>query len=516
VRVLRLTVLSSIALAATAAGLIGSARATHGENKFAGQWKTNIGEVTFDVVSSDVGKARLTAVNGNACAGSTVYYLADYSDQSNTSGKMAACTLSPTHLVGRYRSDRSTAYPGGGFDITFTPPNTFTGFYTADDPQFPGQFPYSGTFVAHTSNDGCCLSSTGGGTGPTTAPTANVPFGTPVTIGYRLGGVVAVPSPALPVATTEVDLDAQVSDAEIDRFVAVLKMALAAYNRRKAIDALVSYCIVFIPKDSSTKIGLNDFEDNVDNCEKFGKKMLSKKKSTTRRLAVATGACTAYVVPVWKRGTRATLQQYQAAVAAARTQASASCTSPTTGRVSLKVRSTVNTTLNQVLGTSAHADVAATGTGSNAQLRLTWARPRTRGTPPPPGTGKARAGHYSGQTSDAKPVSFDVTAGGASAENLRAAAQVTCTNGSKWSWTMISSASNPIKTGLRFSHSYNGPLTLSGSTITNINATYTLAGTLTAAGTASGTFFIRHMTWDDSGKHYDCTGSQVTWTAHFG
>jgi hypothetical protein len=54
---------------------------------------------------------------------------------------------------------------------------------------------------------------------------------------------------------------------------------------------------------------------------------------------------------------------------------------------------------------------------------------------------------------------------------------------------------------------------LSGSTITNIDATYSLAGTLTTAGAASGTFVIRHITWDDVGMHYDCTGAQVSWTA---
>src|SRR5207245_2516412 len=154
-----------------------------------------------------------------------------------------------------------------------------------------------------------------------------------------------------------------------------------------------------------------------------------------RALAAATRACTALVVPVWKRGTRPTLQQYQAAVAAARGQVSASCSSPAAGRLSLKVRSTVNTTLNQVLGGSAHADVGATGTGSRARMTLTWAKPRTKGTPPPPGPAKVKTGHYGGQTSAGKPVSFDVAAGGGSVTKLSAAEQVACTNGTTWSWT---------------------------------------------------------------------------------
>ena len=353
-----------------------------------------------------------------------------------------------------------------------------------------------------------------GRTGPKTAPTGKVPFGTPVTIGYRLGGFVTVPSPALPGATTEVDLDAEVTDADIDRFIAVLKMAVAAYNRRKAIEALVNYCLVFVPKDSSYKIGLNDFEDNVDNCEAFGKKMLSKKKTTARALAVAAGGCTSYVVPVWRRGTRPTLQQYHAAVAAARSQVSTSCSSPTGARMSLKVRSTASPTLNQVLGRSTQAGVDATGTGPNARLKLSWAQPRTRGGSS--GPGKAKAGHYSGQTSAAKPVSFDVSSGGGFVTKLSAAEQVSCTNNTNWSWTMISNGANPIGSARNFSHSYSGPLTLQGSSITNIQVTYTFAGGLTTTGAASGTFVISHISWDQNGTHYDCTGSQVSWTAKLG
>jgi hypothetical protein len=509
VQALRPVVLSSIVLAAAVATLTGVANATHGENTFAGQWKTNIGEVTFDVVGNATGKSALTAMAGKPCPEPSVYYSADYSDQSNTHGKMAACTLSPTHLVGRYRSDRATAYPGGSFDITFTPPKAFTGFYTADDPQFPGQFPYSGTFVAHTTGDGCCPSSTGGGSGPSTAPTGKVPFGTQVTIGYRLGGVVAVPSPALPVSTTEVDLSAQVTDAEIDRFVEVLKLALAAYNRRKATEALVNYCLVFAPKDSSYKLGLNDFEDNADNCAAWGKKLLSKKKSTSRTLSVAARTCTVIVIPVWKRGTQATLQQYNAAVAAARSQVSTSCSSPTAGRLSLKVRAAGTATLNQALGRSAQASVGATGTGPNAHLALTWARPHTRRT-----GGRANAGHYTGQTSAGKPVSFDVATGGGSVTKLSAAEQVSCTNGTAWTWTMNATGGLPIGSTGKFTHSYSGQLPPPGSSIARITVKYTFGGTVTTAGSASGAFVISHISWDQSGTHYDCTGSQVSWTAH--
>ena len=139
-RALRLAMLSSIALAATAAGLVGAADATHGKNKFAGSWKTNIGDVTFDVVTNATGKSRLEALNGKACPAPTIYYLADYSDQSNTSGKMAA--LHPVgDAPGRPVSQRPEhRVPRGRPRHHLHAAEHLSGVYTADDPQFPGQF----------------------------------------------------------------------------------------------------------------------------------------------------------------------------------------------------------------------------------------------------------------------------------------------------------------------------------------------------------------------------------------
>jgi hypothetical protein len=70
---------------------------------------------------------------------------------------MAACTESNGGLEGRYRNDNAAlTFPGGDFAISLTSPSSFSGFYTADDPEFPGQFAYTGTFASHFPADSCC------------------------------------------------------------------------------------------------------------------------------------------------------------------------------------------------------------------------------------------------------------------------------------------------------------------------------------------------------------------------
>jgi hypothetical protein len=81
---------------------------------------------------------------------------------------------------------------------------------------------------------------------------------------------------------------------------------------------------------------------------------------------------------------------------------------------------------------------------------------------------------------------------------------------------MISSGKNPISSTLGFSHSYTGGLTINDPAITNIKVTYTLTGTLTTTGTASGSFQISRISWDHGGTHYDCTGAAASWTAKLG
>ncbi|HEX3453143.1 MAG TPA: hypothetical protein VHS03_00845, partial [Gaiellaceae bacterium] len=290
-----------------------------------------------------------------------------------------------------------------------------------------------------------------GRSGPTTAPTAKAPFGTPVSIAYRLGGIVQVPSPTLPAATTEVDLSEQITDAEIDQFIAVLKMALAAYNRKRTIDALTAYCLIFVPNGPS-QLGVPN-TDNTDDCSKFAGIVLSKKKKSYRLLASSNRTCSAVVVPVWKSGTRPTQHQYNTAVAVGRSLVHASCSSPSATRLTLKVTSAAGTTLNATLGASAHAYVGATGKAAGSPgLTLTWAPPHSKAAPP--AKGKAKPGHYAGQTSANDPVSFEVSADGTGVTNLSFAGHVTCGDGSGWTWKVTSSSKSPVSSTLDFSRTY--------------------------------------------------------------
>ncbi len=151
----RVSWLLAMFLVATALVFASPARATHGPNAFSGTWTTNIGGVSFRVVSESAGAPALQKLAGQPCGAPTTYYRGDYHDKFHT-GAIFACNRSKGHLVGRYVADGSTSANGdGGIDLNFVTPNRFSGFYTGDN--FPGTtFPYTGAFQAHTAGDGCC------------------------------------------------------------------------------------------------------------------------------------------------------------------------------------------------------------------------------------------------------------------------------------------------------------------------------------------------------------------------
>jgi hypothetical protein len=131
------------------------AAASHGPNVFSGTWATNIGGVSFKVVSGASGAPALKGLAGHPCAAPTVYYRGAYHDSFHT-GTIIACTVGKGRIAGRYVANGSTSDHGdGGIGITFAAPNRFSGSYTGDD--FPGMtFPYTGSFQNHFSGDGCC------------------------------------------------------------------------------------------------------------------------------------------------------------------------------------------------------------------------------------------------------------------------------------------------------------------------------------------------------------------------
>jgi hypothetical protein len=405
--------------------------------------------------------------------------------------------------------------PWGRFYFKISSDGTsFTGGYETTGDGLPIGNP-SGWPAWNGTKSGSGGGSTGGKTQSKLA-TASTPFGTPTTGTVALGGVVDIPSPSLPASTTEVDESAQFSDADITQLAAALKLAIAAYNRSRLLQALSYYCLVFVPNGDSYSLGLNDFAAVPGACDKFAASILARSKTGKYRLLSASSSgCAVAYVPFWKGGTRVSTQMHNAALAAARSEVQASCTATQSSRLMFKVAARGRTTLNQVFGRSVQAGIGANAkTATTAQLTVTWARPRVRVTP---GSGsKAKAGHYTGQTSESKSVSFDVSADSANVTNLSVAGIVTCSDRTRWTWTMSSSSNKPISAARAFTHSYTGALTLSGSSIANINVNYTLNGTLTTSGTASGTFQISHITWDQNGTHYDCTGTQATWTATLG
>jgi hypothetical protein len=213
--------------------------------------------------------------------------------------------------------------------------------------------------------------------------TGSSPFGTPVTGTVALGGAVDIPSPSLPPSTTEVDESAQFSDADIAQMAAALKLALAADNRNRLLQALVNYCLVFVPNGSSYKLGLNDFASVPGACDKFATSVLNKSKTGKYRfLASTSSGCTAAFVPFWRAGTRVSQQMHNAALAAARNEVQASCTGSRSSRLTFKVAARGSNTLNQLLGGSVQAGIGATArTAKTAQLTVTWAQPRVRATP---------------------------------------------------------------------------------------------------------------------------------------
>jgi hypothetical protein len=106
-----------------------------------------------------------------------------------------------------------------------------------------------------------------------------------VTINYRLRKVVGASSPSLPAATSEVDLNTEISDADVTRMAAALKLALNAYNKRRQA-ARWSYFCLFVSDgtfswQSLTVTGLTDFGGAAERCDKWTAVLL-KRALTTR------------------------------------------------------------------------------------------------------------------------------------------------------------------------------------------------------------------------------------------
>jgi hypothetical protein len=154
--------------------------------------------------------------------------------------------------------------------------------------------------------------------------------------------------------------------------------------------------------------------------------------------------------------------------------------------------------------------------GRSAVVQVTWAA-APKPPPPPPAPPAALDGHYCGLSNEGKSICFDVTGGSGSPQavaNLYMESNVTCGDGSGWWWSIWSPLSSIDPSTLSFTYDYSGPHDATG--VTNTNTTYTISGKFDSAGNASGTVWLKHISWDQGSTHYDCAGVPRTWTARLG
>ncbi len=559
-----IVVMLSIATTSGASAEIGSvapaaSAARDAEGPLSGLWNTTLsrgvtGTVTFRVVGAADGATALKAMGGQPCPQPTVYYHGDYTDTAPDTGTMTVCA-SAARFVGRYRNDNtSLAYPGGSLVVGLdSSGKRFQGSFTADDPAFSGmQFAYAGTFVkpaqdgGSTSEKGVTITSIQGnkvevqlnesGWQPASAGLVLNP-GDRIHTGWKSSVVVTVQGQSITLEPMSLILVKKDSTGSIG----FLKRGLIKADIRWDPDETAYKFgyghplgkIIFrdgyrLGSRSLAAIGAGRQTFTVLYDDVAKALIVSVSRGSLRvdpdapglptvRLNAGTevevtSRAVSKVAPIGRAGAPpGSVSRLRARnlVLAAAAPGSARCGAEATA---------VKTT-RLALGWTVDLRFSGRVTGS-----ATWTIRGTRIAPANPLASEVvagcpgsagnspRAGHYSGQTSQGKSISFDVSADGRSVSNIAAAAIVTCSDSSSWTWGINSKGQRPVGSSLDFSRSYSGALTSTGSA-TNAKTSYSLAGHLDAAGGASGTFRLSRMSWDDSGKHYDCTGKAVSWTA---
>ncbi|HET9937241.1 MAG TPA: hypothetical protein VFQ28_00495 [Gaiella sp.] len=134
-------------------------------------------------------------------------------------------------------------------------------------------------------------------------------------------------------------------------------------------------------------------------------------------------------------------------------------------------------------------------------------------TPPPPAPApSAPAGQYCGYTGQGPGICLRTSSDGRAITELATSALVDCTDGSRWTiGVRFSGRLLQLSPDLSFSFDYAGPL--SSSDDSDFQATYTIRGTLTPDGRASGTVAISTVSFTDEGTRYSCAQNVVTWSA---
>jgi hypothetical protein len=139
--------------------------------------------------------------------------------------------------------------------------------------------------------------------------------------------------------------------------------------------------------------------------------------------------------------------------------------------------------------------------------------------PPPPSSPSPSApppsivpGHYCGGDSLGDSFCFDVTADSRQIENLTFTAAVTCTDNSKWTWTVAA----PVPVAIESDGSFNfwgGGLHPDASFANFTGFAPNFTGNFDSRSNAFGGIIIEGMSWDRDGKHYTCSGKDTGWTA---
>jgi hypothetical protein len=136
--------------------------------------------------------------------------------------------------------------------------------------------------------------------------------------------------------------------------------------------------------------------------------------------------------------------------------------------------------------------------------------------PPPPPPPAAMAGKYCGFNDQGRTVCLDVARDGLSVTSFVTQSLVTCADGSQWYWLLSFGSRTIALTNLSFTFGFSGPLVSSGTTTTNIQATYSLSGTFDQVGNAQGQIALTSISWDSGGTHYSCSSAPYGWHASLG
>lgn len=208
------------------------------------------------------------------------------------------------------------------------------------------------------------------------------PFGTRSTLPVPDPGEPAdVSSARLPANTKTVDLDAELTDAEIDYFLGVLALVNRRVNQRRQreLNETLGACLVFNGADYDPADPLNGARRSAVGvaCLEFLSRSAQAAPAT---IWAAARRCRVGVVPVWRRGFRPSARKRRKAAAAYGRLVNASCSSKAPGRLAFRVSARgKGATLNRLLGKRGRAGVvrsapAGAKDGPNAKMTVRWRR----------------------------------------------------------------------------------------------------------------------------------------------